>query len=96
MTDDRAAVADATKGYLGTSALELSIKSDEELALWQSNHKAEPALQILADQEWQRRNSLRPPTETNNGWIHKHGTALILGILGSLIASAVWLYYGFV
>lgn len=28
------------------------------------------------------------------GWIHRHGTALLLGIFGSLVASALWFAYG--
>ena len=27
------------------------------------------------------------------GWIHRHGSALLLGIFGSLIASVLWFYY---
>jgi hypothetical protein len=33
-------------------------------------------------------------TETNNGWIHRNGGNLIVGVLASLLAAALWFYYG--
>jgi len=31
---------------------------------------------------------------TKNGWIHRNGGTLILGILASLLAAALWYVYG--
>ncbi len=42
-----------------TSAMHLSVKTDAELAQWQSGWKTHTADWILADREWQRRVNLR-------------------------------------
>lgn len=91
MSDDRKAMTEMTKGYIGVSAQELSLKSDEELALWQSNHKDETALQILAEQEWQRR---KLPKQKPSFWLHPL-TRTILYIIGVVVAAAIVFVLGF-
>lgn len=46
---------------------------------------------VIAHEMEKRKQSL---SASKKGWIHKNGGTLLWGILASLIAAALWFYYG--
>lgn len=81
-------------GFIGTSAAELELQTDEQLAVWQSGWKKDSANFILADREWQRRQAYRALAEqfkledrlarANRWW----GIgAAVIGVLGTLLGA---------
>ncbi|HEX5344722.1 MAG TPA: hypothetical protein VFX55_19675 [Duganella sp.] len=95
MTDtESSAEHELWKGFVGTSAAELELMSDEQLAVWQSGWKEATANYILADREWQRRQAYRALAEqfkledrlarVNRWW--GIGAAAI-GVIGTLVGA---------
>lgn len=95
MIDAKTSVDDDTwKGYLGTSAAELELMPDEQLAVWQSGWKPASANFVLAEREWQRRQAYRALAEqfkledrlarANRWW----GIgAAVIGVIGALLGA---------
>ena len=70
---------------------ELKAMSDIELDSLLHSSKDNPVKTASIDRELRRRELVVP---TANGWIHRNGSNLMLGVLASLIAAAFWFHYG--
>lgn len=94
---DEAAFAE---GFVGISLHQLSRKPDADLAIWQSEWKPGTANHILAEQEWQRRITVRQLHEqfrleeriaNGNRWWSI--VAAVIGVIGTLagVGLGKWL-----
>ena len=71
---------------------ELEAMNYKQLAIELEKSAIGSARNLVISQELEKRNSSL--TESKSGWIHRNGENLLLGILASLIAAALWFFYG--
>lgn len=102
MSDEQNSVDQAQwESYVGTSAKKLELMSDEQLAVWQAGWKPMSASFIMADREWQRRQTFRALAEQfrleervakiNRWW----GIgAAIIGVVGGIVGTLTGAWLG--
>lgn len=74
------------------TANELKNKTPEELAILGERHHPLSAEGILITDERQRR-LISPPLRIKQ-WYEKPSGIVLLGVVASLLATALWLFYG--
>jgi len=74
------------------TASELKSKTTEELAILGERHHPLSAEGILIADERQRRLITLPVSKKQ--WYEKPSGIIFLGVLASLLAAALWLFYG--
>ncbi|MFA6971427.1 MAG: hypothetical protein WC208_08515 [Gallionella sp.] len=96
MADDRTPQEQIADGYKKAAFdvpydRELKAMNYKQLAVaLEQSKKGSARHSVIALEMEKRKPSL---TGINVGWIHRNGTTLLLGFLGSLLASAIWFYY---
>jgi hypothetical protein len=97
MADDRTPQEQVADGYAKVACdvpydRELKAMNYKQLAVALEQSKKDTARHsVIALEMEERKPSL---TGANVGWIHRHGASLLIGVLGSLLATALWLHYG--
>lgn len=97
MADDRTPQEQIADGYNKAAFdvpydRELKAMNYKQLAVALEQSKEGSARHSVIALEMEKRKP--SPTGANGGWIQRHGSNLLIGVLGSLLATALWLYYG--
>ena len=74
------------------TAKELENKTPEELAILGERHHPLSAEGLLISDERQRRHISSPAR--NKQWYEKPSGIVLLGVIASLLATALWFFYG--